>query len=172
MVALERTGGGRSEAGLSLIETMTALTLLSINLLGALSMFVVAQDGISEGAKRLEAMALVETKMERMRVADYRALLTDDASGGGTGEGFPEPLGGNGDEAADAGAYMTRRNIHGIVLTTRVFPDRPALARSRTCTINVTAEWRDHRGLPRTVRLKMRRANPVYGGPSAIGAES
>jgi hypothetical protein len=81
-------------------------------------------------------------------------------------------LGGNGDDAAGAGAYRTRRNIHGIVLTTHVIPDQPDLARSRTCMIAIAAEWRDQRGRQRTVRLKGRRGNPVYGGPVSMGAES
>jgi type II secretory pathway component PulJ len=160
MIALEQARRGGSEGGLTLIETMMALTLLSINLLGALSMFVAAQDGISEGAKRLEAMALAETKIERMRVAEYRALLTEDVRM-------------EADETAvEADPYTTRRRVHGIVLTTRVLPDQPALAQSRTCTITVVAEWHDHRGRQRTVRLKMRRANPVYGAPSSVGAET
>ena len=145
MAARQWTGRPHPEAGLSLVETMVAVGLLSINLLGALSMFAVAQDGISEGAKRLEAVALVETKMERMRVADYRALLTGDTSVGDSGQGF--------------------------LLNTRVTPDQPVLARSRACTIAIAAEWRDRRGRPRSVRLAMRRANPLYRGPGSPGAE-
>lgn len=161
----------RSESGVSLVETMVALTLISINLLGALSMLVVAQDGISEGARRLEAMALVETNVERMRVADYRALLTLGTEDE-TGEGFPDMIQKHGTETVQVGTTTIRRIVRGIVLTTRVAPDHLPLAESRTCAITVAAEWRDNRGRPKSVRLKMSRANPVYAGVRSPGAAS
>lgn len=161
------TSAGHSEGGFSLVETMVALVLLSISLLGALSMFAVAQDGISGGAKRLEALALAETKMERMRAAAYHTLLTDDVNGDGLADAILEDRGTDGDAVAGDGEYTARRTINGIVLTTQVRPDQPTLARSRAATIRVTAEWSDYRGHRRTIRLGMRRANQVYGGSAS-----
>jgi hypothetical protein len=171
MLGWAEAGVERSESGVSLVETMMALTLISIHLLGALSMLMVAQDGISEGAKRLEAMALVETNIERIRVVDYRALLTF-ATEDETGEGFPEMIQEHGTETVQVGTTTTRRTVHGIILTTRVSPDHFPLAESGTCTITVVAAWRDNRGRPKTVRLKMSRANPVYAGVRSPGAAS
>ena len=161
-----------TEGGVTLVESMVAMTLLSFSLLGALSMFAVAQDGISGGARRLEAKALVETKMERMRAAPYQTLLSEDADGDGLADVFLEDRGMDGDAVAGDGEYTARRTINGIVLTSLVRPDQPTLARSRAATIRVIAEWSDHRGHRRTVRLGMRRANPVYSGPVDGGGGS
>ncbi len=161
-----------AEGGFSLVETMVALVLLSISLLGALSMFAVAQEGISGGAKRLEALALAETKMERMRAAAYQTLQTEDVNGDGRADVILEDRGMDGDAVAGDGEYTARRTVNGIVLTTQVRPDQPVLARSRATMIRVTAAWSDYRGRHRTVRLGMRRANPAYGGPVYGGSAS
>ena len=144
------------------METMVALALLSISLLGAVSMATVAQDGISAGAKGLEALALAETRLERMRAAAYHTLLTADLNGDGVADVILQDHGSDGDAAAGDGEYTARRTVRGIVLTWTVRPDQPGLARSRAVTIRVTAEWSDRRGSRRTVQLGMRRANPVY----------
>ena len=147
------------QGGFSLIETMVAMAVLSIMLLGAVGLFTVAQDGISGGAKGLEAMALAETGMERLRAAPFHTLLT---AGTGVADVGLQDHGSDGDTAAGDGEYTARRTVQGIVLTWTVRPDQPGLARSRAVTIKVTAEWSDRRGSRRTVRLGMRRANPVY----------
>jgi len=123
-----------SQGGFSLVETMVAMAVLSIMLLSGMSMFAVAQHGLSEGARSLEVMALVESKLERMRTAPYHTLLSD----------------------------VLYDN--GILLTWSVRPDQPVLARSGVATIKVTAEWSDHRGRRRTIQSGMLRANPIYGG--------
>lgn len=154
----------QSEYGFSLAETMVALTVLSINLIGAVSMFSLAQDGISAGKKSLEAMALAETRMERMRAAAYHTLLADDLDGDGIADVFMEDSGTGADPVAGDGEYTARLTVNQIVLTWTLHPDHPILTRSRIATITVTAEWSDRQGRRRTIRLGMQRANPLYTG--------
>lgn len=126
-----------SESGVSLVEPLVAMVVLSLSLLGSVGMFAAAQDGISGGAKSLEAMALVESRMERLRALPYRSLVS-----------------GN-------------QTINGIVLTWTVVSDQPNLADSRGTLIRVSAEWSGRGGRPRTIRLGMRKANPVFSGATS-----
>ena len=123
-----------SERGVSLVEPLVAMVVISFSLLGSVGMFAAAQEGISGSAKSLEAMALAESKMERLRALPYGSL----SSGNQT--------------------------VNGIALTWTVFPDRPNLADSRGALIRVSAEWPGRGGRLRKIRLGMRKANPVFSG--------
>lgn len=126
--------GLSSERGMSLVEPLVAMVVIAFSLLGSVGMFVAAQDGISLGAKKLEAAALAESKMERLRALPYRSLL------GGA------------------------QQVNGIALTWTVRPDRPSLTESRSAMMTVTAEWSDGKGSPRAIRMALRKANPVFSG--------
>jgi type II secretory pathway pseudopilin PulG len=126
-----------SESGMSLVEPLVAMVVISFSLLGSVGMFAAAQDGISGSAKSLEAMALAESRMERLRALPYRSLLS-----------------GN-------------QTVNGIVLTWTVLPDRPNLGDSRGALIRVSAEWSGRGGQPRKIRLGMRKANPVFSGAAS-----
>ena len=141
-----------SESGVSLVEPLVAMVVLSLSLLGSVGMFAAAQDGISGGAKSLEALALAESRMERLRALPYRNLLSS---------------GLDGDAVAGDGEYTARRTVDGIVLTWSVRPDQPNLADSRGAQIRVSAEWSGRGGQPRKIRLGMRKANPVFSGAAS-----
>ena len=126
-----------SERGMSLAEPLVAMVVISFSLLGSVGMFAVAQDGISGSAKSLEAMTLAESRMERLRVLPYSSLL-------------------GGEQVAN-----------GIVLRWTVRPDQPAPADSRSSMITVTAEWTVGKGRPRTIRMGLRKANPVFSGAAS-----
>jgi len=117
---------------MSLVEPLVAMVVIAFSLLGSVGMFAVAQDGISVGAKKLEAAALVESKMERLRTVSYRNLLDGE------------------------------QRVNGMVLTWTVRPDRLTLAESRSAVIEVAAEWMNQKGQPRAIRLNLRKANPVF----------
>ena len=159
-----KRGSLHSKRGMSLVEPLVAMVVLSFSLLGSVSMFALAQDGITVGARKLQAMALAETRIERLRVAAYHTLLTADLDGDGVVNVGLKDSGSEGDAVADDGEYTTRQASNGIMVTWTVRPDRPNLANSRTATITVTAAWSDQAGRPRMVRLGMRRANPVFSG--------
>lgn len=126
-----------SESGLSLVEPLVAMVVISFSLLGSVGMFAAAQEGISGSAKSLEAMALAESRMERLRALPYGSLLS-----------------GN-------------QTVDGIVLTWTVLPNQPKLAESRSSVLTVTAEWSAGKGQLRRVRLGMRKANPVFSGAAS-----
>jgi len=153
-----------SERGMSVVEPLVAMVVLSFSLLGSVSMFAWAQDGITGGARKLQAMALAETRLERLRAAAYHTLLTADLNGDGLVDRQLQDSGSEGDAVAGDGEYTARQTINGIIVTWTVRPDRPSLANSRTATITVTAAWSDQAGRHRMVRLGMRRANPVFSG--------
>ncbi len=153
-----------SERGMSLVEPLVAMVVLSLSLLGSVSMFALAQDGITVGARTLQAMALAESRLERLRAAAYHTLLTADLDGDGVVDVWLKDSGSEGDAVADDGEHTARQTINGIIVTWTVRPDRPSLANSRTATITVTAAWFDQAGRCRMVRLGMRRANPVFSG--------
>src|SRR3989441_5346542 len=60
-----KRGSLHSKRGMSLVEPLVAMVVLSFSLLGSVSMFALAQDGITVGARKLQAMALAETRIER-----------------------------------------------------------------------------------------------------------
>ena len=122
---------------MSLVEPLVAMVVISLSLLGSVGMFAVAQDGISGSAKSLEAMTLAESRMERLRVLPYRSLL------GG------------------------EQVVNGITLRWTVRPDQPAPADSRSSMVTVTAEWAVGQGRPRTIRMGLRKANPVFSGAAS-----
>jgi hypothetical protein len=153
-----------SERGLSLVEPLIAMVVLSFSLLGSVSMFALVQDGITVGARKLQAMALAETRLERLRAVAYHTLLTADLDGDGVVDVRLKDSGGEGDAVADDGEYTTRQTVNGITVMWTVRPDRPGLANSRTATITLTAAWSDQAGRLRVVRLGMLRANPVFSG--------
>ena len=128
------------------------MVVISFSLLGSVGMFAAAQDGISGSAKSLEAMALAESRMERLRALPYRSLLSSRLDG---------------DEVAGDGEYTARQTVDGIVVTWSVRPDQPNLADSRWTLITVTAEWSVGKGQPRKIRQGMLKANPVFSGAAS-----
>ena len=153
-----------SERGMSLVEPLVAMAVLSVSLLGSVGMLALAQDGIAGGARKLEAIALAESRLERLRAVPYQSLLKADLDGDGLVVGRLKVSGSEGYAVAGDGEYTARQTINGVLVTWTVRPDRPSLAHSRTATLTVTAAWSDQGGRHRTVRLGMRRANPVFSG--------
>ncbi len=153
-----------SEGGFSMVEPLVAMVVLSVSLLGSVGMFALAQEGITGGARKLEAVALAETRLERLRAAAYQTLLTADLNGDGVADMQLGDSGSEGDAVAGDGEYAARQIVNGIIVTWTVRPDRPSLADSRTAMITVTAAWSDQGGRRRAVRFGMRRANSVFSG--------
>jgi len=154
----------RSERGMSMVEPLVAMVVLSFSLLGSVSMLALAQDGIAGGGRKLEAIALAESRLERLKAVPYQSLLKADLGGDGWLEVRLKDSGSAGDAVAGDGGYTARQAINGVMVTWAVRPDRPSLANSPMATITVTAAWSDQGGRRRTVRLGMRRANPVFSG--------
>src|SRR5437867_11760155 len=127
------------ERGMSMVEPLVAMVVLSLSLLGSVSMFALAQDGITGGARKLEAIALAESRLERLRAVPYQSLLKADLDGEGLVAGRLKDSGSEGVAVAGDGEYTARQTINGVMVTWTVSPDRPSLANSRTATMTVTA---------------------------------
>src|SRR2546428_8900554 len=141
-----KRGSLHSKRGMSLVEPLVAMVVLSFSLLGSVSMFALAQDGITVGARKLQAMALAETRIERLRVAAYHTLLTADMDGDGVVDVGLKDSGSEGEPVADDAEYTTRQASNGIIVTWSVRPDRQNQANSRTESLTVTAAWSAHAG--------------------------
>src|SRR5207245_10367337 len=89
-----------SERGMFMVEPLVAMVVLSVSLLGSVSMLSSAQDRIAGGARKLEAMALAESRLERLRAVHYQSLLQADLDGDGLVVGRPNRSGGAGDAGA------------------------------------------------------------------------
>src|SRR5206468_10210783 len=124
-----------SESGFSLVESLVAMALLSINMMGLLSMFIVAQEGIASGAGGLNMTALVESKLERLRAVPYAMLLQPAVKENQTiGPALK-------DDGMDGDKVAGREIINGVVMTWSVRPDGGVLSQSRSSSITVSAEW-------------------------------
>src|SRR5438309_5422895 len=126
-----------SERGMSMVEPLVAMVVLSFSLLGSVSMLALAQDGITGGARTLEAIALAESRLERLRVVPYQALLKGDLDGDGLLEVRLKVSGSAGDAVAGDDGYTARQTINGVMVAWTVRPDRPSLANSPMTTITV-----------------------------------
>src|SRR5437879_13603365 len=126
-----KRGSLHSKRGMSLAEPLVAMVVLSFSLLGSVSMFALAQDGITVGARKLQAMALAETRIERLRVAAYHTLLTAALDGDGVVDVGLKDSGSEGDAVAEDGEYRSRQASNGIMVTSTDRPDRPNRAKSR-----------------------------------------
>src|SRR5207247_10913963 len=100
-----KRGSLHSKRGMSLVEPLVAMVVLSFSLLGSVSMFALAQDGITVGARKLQAMALAETRSERLRVAAYHTLLTAELHGDGVVDVGLKDSGREVDDVDDDGEY-------------------------------------------------------------------
>src|SRR2546422_11742004 len=128
-----------SERGMSMVQPLVAMVALSVSLLGSVSMLALAQDGIAGGGRKFEAMALAESRLERLRAVPYQSLLKADLDGDGLVVGRLEGSGSEGYAVAGDGEYTARQTINSVMVTWTVRPDRPSPAHSRTAMLTVTA---------------------------------
>lgn len=155
----------RRAEGFSLTEVLVAMTLLSLGLLGALSGFRWAQQGLSDGERATRALALAESRLEAKRAGPWRTILQDDVDGDGLAGRSMRDDGGGDDEQAGDGRYTGSRTEDGIHLVWTIQPDRTgALWQVGSVLIQVEARYQTTGGVWRHIRLGTRRANPNYVG--------
>src|SRR3989442_12135028 len=126
-----KRGSLHSKRGMSLVEPLVAMVVLSFSLLGSVSMFALAQDGITVGARKLQAMALAETRIERLRVADYHTLLTAGLDGDGIVDVGLKDSGSEGEVVAVEGGYTTGKAGTAIIVSGTAGRNRPGWANSQ-----------------------------------------
>lgn len=105
-----------NQRGFSLIEVMVSMVLLAFSILGVTSMFQYANEGLLDGTKGAQALALAEGRVEVKRSVPWEALLMDDMDADGVAEIQMRDDGRYGDAISGDGIYSGRFEQDGIRL--------------------------------------------------------
>lgn len=110
------------EDGFSLIEVMVSMVILAFTVLGVTSMFQWSNEGLQDGGKGTQALAMAEARVEVKRLASWEALLMDDLDGDGMAERGMHDDGRQGDAVGGDGIYSDLLEKDGIRLVWTVQP--------------------------------------------------
>ena len=111
-----------NQRGFSLIEVMVSMVLLAFSILGVTSMFQYANEGLLDGTKGTQALALAEGRVEVKRSAPWEALLVDDMDADGVAEIQMRDDGLHADVISDDGIYSGLFEQGGIRLVWTIQP--------------------------------------------------
>ena len=156
-----RQGLTTSTAGFTLVESMVALVVLSIGVIGTIAMCEWAQRGLQRGAMTTTALALAESCLEAKRSLPWDQLLVDDLDHNGTLESFMRDDGLLDDETTGDGIFtgsVTRSNIRLVWTVELNRGGQPGTA--SLATIEARASFTTLGGQSREVRVRTIRANP------------
>ncbi len=156
-------------AGFTIVESMIALVVLSIGVIGAIGMFELAEHGLQRGSLTTTALALAESRLEAKRSLPWEQLLADDLDQDGTLESSMRDDGLEDDATNGDGIFtgsVTRSNIR-LLWTVELNRGNQAAAAS-LATIEARAIFRTIRGQEREIRVRTIRANPHYVGLQAL----
>jgi prepilin-type N-terminal cleavage/methylation domain-containing protein len=160
-----KTRGIDGDDGFSLIEVMLAMTILPFAILGVMGMFEWADQGQQQGMNGTRALAMVESRLEAKRSAQWEHLLMDDVDGDGRLEIQMRDDGKGPDDEAGDGIYTAQIEEEGIRLVWTVQADRPGpLRMAGSVTVQAHATYSVGRGQKREIRMGTVRANPRYIG--------
>lgn len=166
------TGRGRramGSAGFTLVESMVALVVLSIGIIGTIGMCEWAQRGLQRGALTTTALALAESRLEAKRSLPWDQLLSDDLDQDGTLESSMRDDGLLDDRARGDGIFtssLTRSNIRLVWTVELNRGNQPGAA--SLASIEARAIFMTLGGQEREVRVRTIRANPRYVGLSSL----
>lgn len=151
--------------GFTLVESMVAMVVLSIGLMGLLAMFQWSERGLQHGVLATKALALLESRMEAKRLLSWDQLLMDDLDHDGTLEFRMHDDGLQGDTTAGDGVFtgnLTEGNIR-VIWTVEL--NRPeAASAASTAWIEAHAWFQPAGDRAREIRLRTMRTNPHYVG--------
>lgn len=156
-------------AGFTLVESMVALVVLSIGVIGTIGMFERAEHGLQRGSLTTTALALAESRLEAKRSLPWEQLLVDDLDQDGTLESSMRDDGLEDDATNSDGIFtgsVTRSNIRLVWTVELNRGNQPAAA--SLATIEARAIFRTIGGQEKEVRLRTIRANPHYVGMEAL----
>lgn len=153
-----------NQQGFSLIEVMVAMVILAFSVLGVTSMFQYANDGVQEGTKGMQALAMAEGRIEVKRSAPWEALLLDDLDADGIAEFRMRDDGMYGDAVSDDGIYSGLSEEHGIRLVWTVQPMQSGpLASTEMVLIKAQATYKAGTR-SRSIETGTLRVNPIFVG--------
>jgi Tfp pilus assembly protein PilV len=73
-----------SQSGFSLLEAIIAIMLMTISVVGVVSVFAFAVNYNKNNSSRTQAMVIAQKKIEELRAARFSSAVTDSALSGGT----------------------------------------------------------------------------------------
>lgn len=156
-------------AGFTLVESMVALVVLSIGLIGTIGMCEWAQRGLQRGAMTSTALALAESCLESKRSLPWDQLLADDLDQNGTLETLMRDDGLLDDGMIGDGIFTGSQMHSNIKLIWTVALNRGGQPGAASlATIEASARFTTLGGQEREVRLRTIRANPRYVGSLAL----
>lgn len=166
---MTRQGRPAGTAGFTLVESMVALVVLSIGLIGTIGMCEWAQRGLQRGAMTSTALALAESCLEAKRSLPWDQLLADDLDQNGTLESLMRDDGLLDDGMTGDGIFTGSQTRSNIKLVWTVELNRGGLPGAASlATIEASARFTTLGGQEREVRLRTIRANPRYVGSLAL----
>jgi prepilin-type N-terminal cleavage/methylation domain-containing protein len=153
-----------NEDGFSLIEVMVSMVILAFTVLGVTAMFQNSNEGLQDGARGTQALAMADGRVEAKRTASWETLLTDDFDGDGVAEFRMHDDGMHGDAFAADGIYSDLFEKDGIRLIWTVQPIQPGpLERAGMVMIKAQATYQVG-ARSRTIETGTFRVNPAYVG--------
>jgi prepilin-type N-terminal cleavage/methylation domain-containing protein len=159
----------KSGAGFTLVESMVALVVLSIGVIGTIRMFEWAEHGLHHGSLTTTALALAESRLEAKRSLPWEQLLMDDLDQDGTLESPMRDDGLQDDVTNGDGIFtgsVVRSNIR-LVWTVEL--NRGGLPASASlASIEARAIFRAQGGQEKEIHLRTIRANPRYVGVQVL----
>jgi len=157
------------DSGFTLVESMVALVVLSIGVIGTIEMFQWAERGLQRGSLTTTALALAESRLEAKRSLSWEKLLLDDLDQDGTLEAAMHDDGLQ-DDAMNGDGIFTASLIRPDIrlVWTVEFNRRGSVAASSLATIEARAIFRTLGGQEQEIRLRTIRANPHYVGQPVL----
>lgn len=155
--------------GFTLVESMVALVVLSIGVIGAIGMFEWAEHGLQRGSLTTTALALAESRLEAKRSLPWEQIFWDDLDQDGTLESPMRDDGLQGDVTQGDSIFtgsFTHSNVR-VVWTVELNRGRSPVEAS-LATIEARATFTTIRGEEKEIRLRTIRANPRYVGMQAV----
>jgi prepilin-type N-terminal cleavage/methylation domain-containing protein len=148
-----------NERGFSLIEVMVAMVILAFSVIGVTSMFQSSNEGLVDGAKGMQALAMTEGRIEVKRSSRWEALLMDDLDADGVTE-----LRMRGDAVADDGIYSGLSERDGIRLLWTIQPMQNGPLESAEMVLIKALATYQIGGRSRSMETRTLRVNPAYVG--------
>jgi prepilin-type N-terminal cleavage/methylation domain-containing protein len=152
------------ERGFSLIEVMVAMVILAFSVLGVASMFKWSNEGLVDGTKGTQALAMAEGRVEVKRSGPWEALLTDDLDGDGVADIRMRDDGTQGDALAGDGIYSGLSEQDGLRLVWTVQPMQPGPLESTGIVLIKAVATYQIGSRSRSMEIGTFRVNPAYVG--------
>jgi len=153
-----------NQRGFSLIEVMVSMVILAFAVLGVTAMFQCANEGLIDGIKGTQALAMAQGRVEAKRSAPWEALLRDDLDADGVAELRMHDDGMQGDAVSDDGIYSGRTEQDGIRLVWTIQPLQSGPLESAEMILIKAHATYETGARSRSIETGTLRVNPTFVG--------